>query len=30
MAIEDYSAAIRDYGKIEQLDPTANLKAKIA
>lgn len=29
MEIEDYSAAIQDYAKIEQLDPTANLKAKI-
>lgn len=30
MEMENYSAAIQDYGKIEELDPTANLKAKIA
>lgn len=29
MEREDYSSAIHDYSKIEQLDPTANLKAKI-
>lgn len=29
MEREDYSAAIHDYGKIQQLDPSANLKAKI-
>lgn len=29
MLIEDYSAAIQDYAKIQQLDSTANLKAKI-
>lgn len=29
MEMENYSAAIHDYGKIEQLDPSSNLKAKI-
>lgn len=29
MLREDYTNAIHDYAKIEQLDPTANLKAKI-
>ena len=29
MEMENYSAAIHDYGKIQQLDPTANLKQKI-
>lgn len=29
MEREDYSGAIHDYGKIEQLDPSANLKEKI-
>lgn len=26
---EDYSSAIQDYGKIQELDPSANLNAKI-
>lgn len=29
MEQQDYTAAIHDYAKIQQLDPTANLKAKI-
>jgi len=29
MEMENYSAAIHDYGKIEQLDTSSNLKAKI-
>lgn len=29
MEIENYTAAIQDYSKIEQLDPSSNLKAKI-
>lgn len=29
MEREDYTNAIHDYAKIEQLDPSANLKAKI-
>ena len=29
MEREDYSAAIMDYSKIQELDPSANLKEKI-
>lgn len=29
MEREDYTAALSDYSKIQQLDPKANLKAKI-
>ncbi len=29
MEREDYTDAIHDYGKIQELDPTINLKSKI-
>lgn len=29
MEREDYTAALNDYSKIQELDPSANLKAKI-
>lgn len=29
MEREDYSAALADYGKIQELDPSANMKNKI-
>lgn len=29
MEREDYTAALNDYSKIQELDPSANMKAKI-
>lgn len=29
MEREDYTAALHDYSKIQELDPNANMKAKI-
>lgn len=30
MEREDYTAAVNDYSKIQELDPNANMKQKIA